>query len=310
LNEGKKLWNNTKVHKNEMFSPPDSEKSKGRSLNERILLTPAVGKTIRLQAGRNIRQRPESQQFAAYFSGVLGKGKASKNIEEFKHNLQVDEENGKNPKVSPDRKSTASSERARDIELEQIEDLKKKLIPFGSSMNLPDFVLLRTITNRRQWVGKPNDESLMTTKKEFNYNKVFTILAVDDSDFVFRALEVLPTKYERKLEHAKNGTEALKKYLNSINQGVLYHLVLMDLQMPVMDGFETARNIRAEENDKNYPRTYICAMSAFEDENTINKTRREGMDNFVQKALRVEVLNNLMRTRMEQIGMTIPEDNK
>ncbi len=41
---------------------------------------------------------------------------------------------------------------------------------------------------------------------------------------------------------------------------------------------------------------------------TINKTRREGMDNFVQKALRVEVLNNLMRTRMEQIGMKIPDD--
>jgi len=32
------------------------------------------------------------------------------------------------------------------------------------------------------------------------------------------------------------------------------------------------------------------------------------MDNFVQKALRVEVLNNLMRTRMEQIGMKIPDD--
>ena len=96
----------------------DSEKSKGRSLNERILLTPAVNKTIRLQSGRNIRQRPECHQFAEYFSGVLGKGKASKNIEEFKHNLQVDEEKDKSHRISPDRKSTASSERARDAELE------------------------------------------------------------------------------------------------------------------------------------------------------------------------------------------------
>lgn len=139
-------------------------------------------------------------------------------------------------------------------------------------------------------------------------------MAVDDSEFVFRGLEALPTKFERKFDFAKNGTEALKKYLHSINQGILYHLVLMDLQMPVMDGFETARNIRAEEAEKGYPRTYICAMSAFEDQGnncikyksdksleTINKARREGMDNFCQKPLRVEVLNNLIRTRSEEI---------
>ncbi len=125
-------------------------------MNERILLTPAVSKTIRLQSGRNIRQRPESQQFAAYFSGVLGKGKASKNIEEFKQNLHVEDD--KNPKTSPDRRSTASSERTRDIENEQLEDLKKKLIPFGSAMNLPDFMIIRTLTNKRQWTGKPNDD--------------------------------------------------------------------------------------------------------------------------------------------------------
>ena len=105
-----------------------------------------------------------------------------------------------------------------------------------------------------------------TEEKHFTYNRVFTILAVDDSEFVFRGIEALPARFERKFDYAKNGTEALKKYLHNINQGILYHLVLMDLQMPVMDGFETARNIRAEENDKNYPRTYICAMSAFEDQ--------------------------------------------
>lgn len=154
-------------------------------------------------------------------------------------------------------------------------------------------------------------------EKCFTYNKVFTVLAVDDSEFVFKGLEGLPTKFERKFDFAKNGTEALKKYLHSINQGTLYHLILLDLQMPVMDGFETARNIRAEETEKGYPRTYICAMSAFEDPGkrdfciwrvimcvieTINKAKREGMDNFCQKPLRLEVLNNLIRTRTEEIA--------
>jgi len=100
----------------------------------------------------------------------------------------------------------------------------------------------------------------------FVYNEEFTILAVDDSAFVFQALEALPIKYKKKFDFARNGTEAVKKYLSNINQGILYHLILLDLQMPVMDGFETSRVIRAEEANKNFPTTYICAMSAFEDQ--------------------------------------------
>jgi len=112
--------------------------------------------------------------------------------------------------------------------------------------------------------------------------------------------------------------EGLKKYLHWINQGIMYHLVLCDLQMPVMDGFETIRNIRAEEAQRGYPKTYVCAMSAFEDPGTlkfslfeiletISKAKREGMDNFCQKPLRPEVLNKLIETRCEAINIPLPE---
>ena len=80
-----------------------SEKSKGRSLNERFLLTPSVSKTIKIQGIKSPWQRPPIHQFAEYFSGILRKGKASQNIEEFKQNLQ--EKEISRLRDSPDRKS-------------------------------------------------------------------------------------------------------------------------------------------------------------------------------------------------------------
>ena len=70
-----------------------------------------------------------------------------------------------------------------------------------------------------------------------------------------------------------------------------YDLYLMDLQMPVMDGFTTAREIRRWHriNPVNPP-PYICALTA----NVMAKDREEclaaGMDDFVAKPLRLETL--------------------
>jgi CheY-like chemotaxis protein len=70
-----------------------------------------------------------------------------------------------------------------------------------------------------------------------------------------------------------------------------YDLYLMDLQMPVMDGFTAAREIRRwhQINPVNPP-PYICALTA----NVMAKDREEclaaGMDDFVAKPLRLETL--------------------
>ena len=168
------------------------------------------------------------------------------------------------------------------------------------------------------------------SNKSFTYHDIFTILVVDDSSFVFKAISSLPLRYKTKLEFAKNGSEALMKYSHNVEQGILYHLVLMDLQMPIMDGFETARHIREEEQKKQYPHTFISAMSAFEESGNIccsflliffdnflcllndfvdagNRAKREGMNNFCQKPMRLEILNNLIKQRCEEIGIPLPE---
>jgi len=70
-----------------------------------------------------------------------------------------------------------------------------------------------------------------------------------------------------------------------------YHLFLMDLQMPVMDGFTAAREIRRWNQIKPAtPPPYICALTA----NVMSKDRQEcvaaGMDDFLTKPLRLEAL--------------------
>jgi len=70
-----------------------------------------------------------------------------------------------------------------------------------------------------------------------------------------------------------------------------YDLYLMDLQMPVMDGFTTAREIRRWQQIKPVtPTPYICALTA----NVMAKDREEclaaGMDDFLTKPLRLETL--------------------
>lgn len=47
---------------------------------------------------------------------------------------------------------------------------------------------------------------------------------------------------------------------------MLFHMILMDLEMPFWDGFEATTAIRQLESDLQAPRTYICGLSANTDE--------------------------------------------
>jgi len=253
----------------------DTERSKERNLNERFLLSPSVTRTMTLRSALTLNDKQK---------------------ELFSHYLQ------QSPNMKPAEKTPQKSKLKP-----KPEEVYKDLLPFANKENLPPHIMVRTAATKRRWVGAPNEIANNNPERMFIYNEEFTILAVDDSAFTFKGLEALPCKYHKKFDFARNGTEAVKKYLSNINQGILYHFILLDLVMPVMDGFETARNIRAEEANKNFPKTYICAMSAFDDPDVLARTKKEGMDNFCQKPLRAEVLNNLIMRRSEEIGIKLPE---
>ena len=86
-------------------------------------------------------------------------------------------------------------------------------------------------------------------------------------------------------DSAAGGEEALVLW----NQGG-YDLVLADLQMPTMDGFELARRIRDSEASEQRPRTPILAVTASTLEEQELKSRAVGMDGFITKPIGIEQL--------------------
>jgi CheY-like chemotaxis protein len=95
---------------------------------------------------------------------------------------------------------------------------------------------------------------------------------------------------------ADDGRSGVKAFENSIqNGGSEYDLVLMDLHMPDMDGFEAIKKIRAMEVDRNIPATPILMLSADEQQVVRKTAKQAGADGFVSKPIDAEQLGNAVR---------------
>lgn len=87
-----------------------------------------------------------------------------------------------------------------------------------------------------------------------NVNEKFNILIVDDRKENLITLESIIKNPELNIIEALSGNEALALMLE-----YNISLVLMDVRMPVMDGFETAELMRGSERTKNIPIIFITA---------------------------------------------------
>lgn len=115
------------------------------------------------------------------------------------------------------------------------------------------------------------------------------VLVVDDSDVNrFVAAEMLEQLgYE--VELAENGLEAVQKI-----QRIEYAAVLMDCQMPVMDGYSAAREIRQAEAGTGRHQT-IIALTAHALSGERDRVLEAGMDDYLTKPVRIETLGKSMR---------------
>jgi PAS domain S-box-containing protein len=90
--------------------------------------------------------------------------------------------------------------------------------------------------------------------------------------------------------HAKNGEEAIVAFQNEH-----FDLILMDLQMPILDGYSAASTIleMAQQNDRDIP---ILAMSAAVLESAHDKVKNAGMLDHISKPIDIEILHGKLST--------------
>eukprot|EP00330_Aristerostoma_sp_ATCC50986_P001831 CAMPEP_0114575480 /NCGR_PEP_ID=MMETSP0125-20121206/345_1 /TAXON_ID=485358 ORGANISM="Aristerostoma sp., Strain ATCC 50986" /NCGR_SAMPLE_ID=MMETSP0125 /ASSEMBLY_ACC=CAM_ASM_000245 /LENGTH=113 /DNA_ID=CAMNT_0001763243 /DNA_START=338 /DNA_END=679 /DNA_ORIENTATION=+ len=82
---------------------------------------------------------------------------------------------------------------------------------------------------------------------------------------------------------AYNGEEAVQKIVQDYQKGIVYKLVLMDLNMPFMDGYEATIKIKELIKAGELPEMYVVALSANDSEADKERCREVGMVDHVSK---------------------------
>lgn len=123
-----------------------------------------------------------------------------------------------------------------------------------------------------------------------NMSEKRPILIIDDDQItqVVVAEELEAGGYV--VELASDGVEGLEKAKNGA-----YRLILMDCQMPLMDGFTCTQKIRHHEEARGVQRTPIVALTGHTDEADKAKALSSGMDDFVAKPFTRDDMVRIMK---------------
>ncbi len=117
------------------------------------------------------------------------------------------------------------------------------------------------------------------------------ILVVEDDRTSRSVIVALLRRMNLTVDTAGDGQQALA----ALTQGARPDLVLMDIQMPVMDGHETTERIRQWETQTGRPRLPIVALTARAYEKDRQDCLRSGMDDFLEKPIDVSEVMAMLK---------------
>lgn len=120
------------------------------------------------------------------------------------------------------------------------------------------------------------------------------VLIVDDVPLNILLVRKMLGLFTFKVKTAANGQQALDMISNEVPD-----LMLLDLMMPGIDGFEVIRRVRASDDTKDLP---IIILSALNSEADIVKGMELGANDFVNKPIIMERLINSVVKQINKLG--------
>jgi osomolarity two-component system sensor histidine kinase NIK1 len=121
-----------------------------------------------------------------------------------------------------------------------------------------------------------------------DHSKSFNILLAEDNAVNQRLAVRILEKYHHQVTVANNGAEAFE-----LIRKRRFDVILMDVQMPIMGGFEATAKIRDWEREKGLPRTPVVALTAHAMVGDREKCIQAQMDEYISKPLKP---NQLIQT--------------
>lgn len=175
---------------------------------------------------------------------------------------------------------------ARIALLVRVDWLDTRVERIARSLRIPLMLLPLTPRDLRLLTGdRPPDAVVPAPREAFAPDTLAPVLMVEDNE----VNRLIGDEYLRALGLAVRLADSGEAALAAV-AAETPSLVLMDLQMPGMDGLETTRRLRAMQRDGALPHFPIVALTAHALESDAQQARAAGMDGFLSKPIMLETL--------------------
>lgn len=143
--------------------------------------------------------------------------------------------------------------------------------------------------------GKLVNKNADSSKYDFSS---YNILLAEDTDFNREIAVELLEMVGASVDCAENGKEALEKFSSSSPN--TYDIILMDVQMPIMDGYEAAEKIRKSSHPDAHS-IPIVAMTANSFTEDIASSLSSGMNDHISKPIDTDVLYSVIEKHISKV---------
>ena len=156
-----------------------------------------------------------------------------------------------------------------------------------------------TVTLRFTRLKEDKVQKQETAQSEDNISfEGFRVLLTEDNELNREIASELLSDIGLEIETAKNGKEAVEKMMMKPDH--YYDLIFMDIQMPIMNGYEATRAIRSLDSEyaRNIP---IIAMTANVFQDDIMKAIESGMNEHVTKPIDMKIVCHVLQKWLKKI---------